>query len=215
MDDEIKWFTLSFFPGYRTAKAYPGLEAVVGRMRQSSITFFTPWGPPYGRDLSQAAITEGCPEMKTIHRFKEMLDLLQKRMPSRKFRWLVVGADFYGSSINKLPAEVVAHYFDSLQEKITDAVPMASFARWSKLREQTTTYRQDVGKVFEKTIDEKFMVRARASARYFGGEETARAYVEERLIEAQFIEATYAPVKMSCVNPGKDMVVDMDCPVST
>ncbi|HEY4496773.1 MAG TPA: hypothetical protein VI432_01310, partial [Candidatus Paceibacterota bacterium] len=87
----------------KTARAVRLEDGVIPRLKEESVTFFTPWGPRYDYEVRGSEIEDSHREIDLLKFLARILGEFKKNMPGRKFRWIFLGADLYGVKINHLP----------------------------------------------------------------------------------------------------------------
>lgn len=216
MNAGVKWFNTSFYPTQRTGRAVLYEEKILPRLRLEEVTFFTPWGPRYGYEKRGTSIAPCDKEMDLLRFFADTFTRISERfkenVPETKFRWIFLGADLYGTRINNLPDSVVGEYFKSLEQRIADVLPMATFTLWSSFDAEANTYRDSVSKTIRTVVGDTVYRRSVETARRMGLGGDSREYLIERIAEAMFIEERFHPVKISCVPRHKDDRVDHELP---
>lgn len=211
-DAGLKWFNVEFYPQRKTGRSVRYEDGVLPRLREREVTLFTPWGPRYGWESRGAVIQDGDKEIDVLYFLVALLGELQQNMPDKKFRWVFLGADLYGTRINNLPVEVVANYFNSLVQWLSQVMPMAEFWLWSQFDSTAEECRQKVRTEFDNLVSYSILSRANQTAQAMGRNSSAKGYLVERLAEAMFIEHTLKPIKISCVARHKDNDVDWQLP---
>jgi hypothetical protein len=211
-DVGIKWFNTVFYPEKNTGRAVRYRDGILDRLRQQEIVLFTPWGPRYSFESRGVTIRDSDKEMEVLKFLANFFAELQQNMRGKRFRWMFLGADLYGSRINNLPQDVVSSYFDSLRERLNQVLPVAEFSLWSQFDSLAELYRERVRTDFKDLITPEVMVRAMQTARAMGRNSSAHDYLVERLAEATLIENNFRPIKISCVARHKDHIVDWNLP---
>lgn len=211
-NEGIKWFNTVFYPEKRTARAVRYEDGVLPRLRQEKITLFTPWGPRYNWGHRGAEIFPGDKEIKVIDFLTILLDDWQERMPDKKFRWIFLGADLYGTRINGLSEVLVCQYFANLAEGLKEMMPNVEFRLWSEFDQQAEVYRQKIKDDFSSFVSRDLLFRAGQTAKAMGKGGNPVDYLTERLAEAMLVEEEFRPIKISCVARHKDDVVDYNLP---
>lgn len=212
-DRGVVWFNTVFYPKRKTARAMRYEDGVLVRMKEDEVRLFTPWGPRYSWKERGIAIRDADKEAQVIEHLSEMLREWQKNMPEKRFSWLFLGADLYGTKVNALPKEVVSDYFGNVQALILANIPMAEFRLWSSFDAEAETYRELVRADFRKYVDANLLTRAENTARGLRTGGDPKVYLVERFAEAMLIEERFRPVKISCVGRHKDAKVDHELPV--
>lgn len=211
-DKGVKWFNTIFYPQKRIGRSVRYEDGVLPRLRSDEVVLFTPWGPRYSWESRGILIQESDKEVEVLKFLKDLFGQMQQNMPDKKFRWLFLGADLYGTRVNNLSEEVVTGYFDSVAQWVSKFLPMAEFQLWSGLNEVAEEYRQQVRADFHKFIGHGVLARATQTAKAMGRNSSAKDYLVERVAEAMLIEQTYKPIKISCVARYKDDGVDWELP---
>ncbi|MCK9345401.1 MAG: hypothetical protein M0P64_04810 [Candidatus Pacebacteria bacterium] len=210
-DPGVKWFNTIFYPKTYTGRAVRYEDGVLPRLRQAEVTLFTPWGPRYSWETRGVEIKDGDKELAVLRFFASMLEEWKRNMPGKKFRWLFLGADLYGTRINHLPEWVVREYFTNLKKKISALLPGVEFHCWSEFDRQAEWYRewalQDL-----LIVGRPVIARAHQTARAMKRGGDAQQYLAERLAEARHVEGVIHPIKLSCVARHKDHGVDLALP---
>jgi len=211
-DSGIKWFNCSFYPTHKVCRAHRLEDGVIPRLRQEDVTLFSPWGPRYAFERRGRIICPGDKEVKTLHALAGLWEEFKLHLPDRRWRWLVLGADLYGTRINNLPPDAVRDYFLSLEEWINRLLPGAEFRLWSDYDEEAEAYRRVARDSWREWVSSSIVQRTQLTARRMGRGGNPTDYLVERLAEAMLIEAHYRPIKMSVVARSKDAEVDHDLP---
>lgn len=211
-DFGVKWFNTIFYPNQRTARAVFLEEKIIPRLRQEEITLFTPWGPRYDWLNRGSSINFDDREIVVLKFLAMILQKFRENMPEKNFKWLFLGANLYGTVINKLPEGVVSQYFVSLESWLKIILPEAEFHLWSEFTELAERYRELVRDNFFQFVDLHLLNMAEKTAGAMGLGSNPKDYLVERLAEALFIEETFKPIKISCVGKYKDDKVDYQLP---
>ena len=216
-DTGVKWFNTVFYPGKKTGRAVGYEDKILPRLREQHVTLFTPWGPRYDWETRGSAIREGDKEIEALDFLITIFQEWDRNMPDKNFQWIVLGADLYGTRINKLPSDAVAQYFVSLQERLTisaQILPQMTmmFRLWSEFDECAQEHRDYVRTRIDGMLSCQLIHRAvlTAGAMQRGGD--PMEYLVERIAEAMLIEKIFRPIKISCVGRHKDNEVDRDLP---
>lgn len=212
-DVGLTWFNTVFYPQCKTGRAMRYEEGVLPRLAGERVTLFTPWGPRYSWRTRGIRIAETDKEMRVMTFLVSLLDTFKEHMPEKQFSWTFLGADLYGTRINKLPEDVVLAYFVEVQEMLKKAIPEATFELWSSFDAEAERYREQVWRDLKRYVDSGLLTRAENTARALGTGGDPRAYLVERFAEAMLIEDAFRPVKISCVGRHKDAKVDHELPV--
>src|SRR3989339_809391 len=208
----VKWFRTRYYPNHKVQRAVLFEEGVLPRLHQTEVTLFTPWGPRYDWKSRGVTIVDSDKEVAVLNFFRAMVDEWQEHMPDKKFRWIFLGADLYGTRINNLPTKAVADYFSSLQSQLSRVIPWAEFWIWSDFDREADPYRAQVKDVLHELISPSIMMKAARVAQNMGRKSDHRVYLVERLAEATLVEERLRPIKVSAVLRGKDLDVDRDLP---
>lgn len=211
-DSGVKWFHTYFYPQKKTARAVRYEDGILPRLREKNITLFTPWGPRYSWERRGAIIQEGDKEIKTMNFLAELFGELKRNMPDKNFRWVILGADLYGTRINNLPIDITLEYFESLAGWLHQILPIAEFQVWSQFDDSAERYRQMVRENFDTLVSEHLLSRANQTAQAMERNGSATDYLVERFAEAMFVEGTLKPIKISCAPRHKDDSVDWELP---
>lgn len=211
-DAGVKWFNTVFYNQRKTARAFRYEDGVLPRLREKEIRLFTPWGPRYRWESRGVIIQEGDKEIKTLNFLAALLDELRQNMPDKNFRWIILGADLYGTRINHLSSKIIPKYFDSLTWWLYQILPMVEFHLWSQFDNAAEEYRREARTNFDNLISDTILSRAEQTARSMGRNSSAKEYLIERLAEAMLIERTLKPIKISCAPRYKDDDADWQLP---
>jgi hypothetical protein len=207
-DVGVKWFNTVFYPQRRAGRAVRFENGVLPRLRAPEVTFFTPWGPRYSWETRGVVIQEGDREVEVLNFLARLLGELRQNMPGKSFRWVLLGADLYGTRINGLPCEVVTNYFESLTQWLGQILPIAEFQLWSQFDKKAEEYRREIRVDFDDLISPELLSRTNRTARAMGRGGDPKEYLVERLVEAALVEEAFHPIKISCVARHKDDEVD-------
>lgn len=208
----IKWFNTVFYPERKTARAVRYEDGILPRLYEREITLFTPWGPRYDWESRGLDINAEDKEVEVLNFLAALLAEWQEKMPNKNFRWVFLGADLYGTRINKLPSEIVTKYFTNLTEWLAQVLPEAEFLLWSGFNEAAEEYRQKIWTNFDDFVDCNLLCRTEKTAHAMAKGGNPKEYLVERLAEAMLIEKTLCPIKISCVARHKDDKVDWELP---
>ncbi len=208
----IKWFNTVFYPERKTARAVRYEDGILPRLYEREITLFTPWGPRYDWEKRGIEIKAEDKEIETLNFLAALLAKWQDKMPSKKFHWIFLGADLYGTRINNLPEDAVAGYFASLAKWLAQILPEAEFRLWSEFDKEVENSRRAIWRNFGDFVDANLLLRAEKTAQAMARGSDPKAYLVERITEAIFIEEKYHPIKISCVPKYKDDKVDWTLP---
>jgi len=211
-DEGVKWFYADFLPRMKTARSVRIEDGILPRLREQDIHLFTPWGPRYSWEIRGAIICENDKEVETLRFLHTVLDEISGHMPGKSIRWIVLGADLYGTRLNGLPEEAISDYFASLSDWLATFLPEVEFRLWSEFDEIAEPYREQVRANFSQFVRPELLLRAAQTAQTMGRGSDPRGYLTERLAEALLIENLLKPIKVSCVMRHKDDHVDADLP---
>lgn len=214
-DPDVKWFATVFYPKNKKARAAEYEHGVLARLcghDGSEIILFTPWGPRYDWEKRGIDIKAEDKEIETLNFLAALLAKWREKMPSKKFHWVFLGADLYGTRINNLPEDAVAGYFASLAKWLGQILPEAEFRLWSEFDKEVENSRKNIWENFGDFVDANLLLRAEKTAQVMARGSDPKAYLVERITEAMFIEQTYRPIKISCVPKYKDDKVDWVLP---
>ena len=209
-DPGVKWFNTVFYPRQKTARAVRYEDGVLPRLRSEEVQLFTPWGPRYHWQERGVEIGSDDKEIEVLFFFSQMLARWQENMPGKKFNWLFLGADLYGTKINRLPEEPVGAYFSSLRIWLAVILPQAEFRLWSEFDSIAQPLREKIRPDLKNRLTYTIFDRAFDASAKMGGQ--AEDYLTERLTEAEVIETLYRPIKISAVGRHKDDGVDGNLP---
>lgn len=212
LDAGVKWFNTDFFPQKRTQKAQRYEDGVLPRLREPTITMFTPWGPRYNWQNRGVIIQERDKEVETLTYLVELFEEIRSNMPGKKFRWVFLSADLYGTHVNNLPTDAVDDYFASLGQWLNQLLPVAEFRLWSEFDQEAEAFRQKAREDFNRFISLELFARAIQTAQAMKRGSDPKVYLIERLAEAMLIEQILRPIKLSCVGREKDNEVDCELP---
>ncbi len=212
IDHGVRWFNATYYRNNKVFSAVLYEEKILPRLRENKVTLFTPWGPRYSFAERGTEIDSQDKEVEVLKFLSKMIACLKAAMPEKEFSWIFLGADLYGTRINGLDLESVRNYFDWLQMWLSDLIPEATFKLWSEFDLEAEAYRQEVANNFAKYSNPKLLERAERTAKGMGRGSSAREYLVERFAEALLIEERFRPIKVSCVNRGKDATVDLELP---
>lgn len=197
------------------------------RKESEPLTLFVPWGirPTYSGDMYETGkFNAGSAESQVLDRvfgFQHMLDA--RKVPSRV---LIMPADLYAINVNGMDTQRL-QYFDVLQSSVAEKAATGGgvyeIAPWSRLREQNADRYAELAAEYTdeqigKVVPWGLMDKAFESARKYsvGGDyrQAAMDYLRERLCEGHIIEELFwLVVKLSCVPPRKNKVVDGPLPI--
>lgn len=179
-----------------------------------SLKLFVPWGVrPQGNF--------GAPERLVLKRIKDLEDKL--RMNSVWTNVCIMPADLYATEVNRqVSPEKAVEYF----ARVTEAAEVRKFSvkPWSQIREENRDrYQKRSAELTEDTIreilpssiiGEALGAARRRSGYYFESDIKAAAfrYLRERICEAEIVEDTMKPIKLSGVTKKKDNFVDRNLP---
>ena len=209
-DPAVKWFNTVFYPQEKTARAVRYEDGVLPRLRADEPRLFTPWGPRYHWRERGVEICPDDKEVGVLIFFSRLIGAWQQNMPGKKFDWLFLGADLYGTRINGLPEEPVSAYFGSLRRWLGEILPQAEFRLWSEFDLLAQPLRERIRPDLMNRLTFTVYNRASEVSAKMGGD--AEDYLAERLTEAEIVETLYRPIKVSAVGRHKDDGVDGSLP---
>lgn len=181
------------------------------RLTTKTLIFFVPWGVrPVG--------VFGQTEMEALEILKRFNDNFQSRNINTTV--LIMPADLYATEVNN---QVDTTYVDTYFQIVATQASQKGFTvkPWSAIRQENQEeYDKLRSELNPRTIlPSGVLERAlKAAGRRSGYEDeksiesAAFAYLRERLCEAEIIEKSYKPVKISMVTKGKDAYVDRNLP---
>lgn len=185
----------------------PTISERIKKSRQddSQLILFVPWGV---RPAGEIRL-----EFSVIEKLQNVKNQLNKF--GVKAQILIMTADSYATEINKqVDPDAAIKYFSSIQ-----AIAQENdfdYTTWSRIRKENFViyqklFREITEDTIRETIDQETISGAlKSSARRSGNfsrravEQAAFAYMRERLIEGQLIDAVYKPIKVSAVVKYKD-----------
>ncbi len=198
-DPGVKWFNVEFYPENYSGHAvhYHERDGVLDRLRQPTVTFFTPWGPRYSWERRGTEILPEHKEMQTLQHLANLFEQMKNNMPRKQWRWVFVGADLYGTRINKLPEEAVFAYFESLKRRLGEMIPEAEFHLWSTYDAQVEEKRRLIReKGLRELIPGNVLLGAQLVAGKGAFTGSAMDYLVERIAEAQLVEELFHPATL-------------------
>lgn len=209
-DPGIKWFNCRWYPSHKQEGSvqYHTADGTLTRLRKPQVTLFTPWGPCYH---PESLATRGYDrERRTLAFLAETLWQLEMNLP-REWRWILLGADLYGTRLNGLSDEAVHTYFAKVSMLVHEYLPQAEWHLWSAYDTLVQTKRGQAEAELPRRISGTVKQRAKHTSerRGFGSFES---YLIERLTEAFYVEETWAPIKLSLAPRHKDSEVDAELP---
>ncbi len=211
-DRGVRWFNTTFYPQNKTARAVLLEEKILPRMRQEEITLFTPWGPRYRWETRGPIISRVDKEVEALRFLAGVFSRWQECMPEKRFHWLFLGADLYGTRVNNLPENAVRDYFSSLADWLAEILPVAVFRFWSEFNGGAEFYRQHVRNNFDYFVSPRLLTTTAQTAKAMGRNSDPKEYLVERLAEAMLVEECFKPIKISGVARYKDDEVDWELP---
>jgi hypothetical protein len=185
---------------------------VISRRTGDELVLFVPWGV--------RPINEPINEPLVMDKVSDASNTLKLR--GINTRILLMPADLYATEINQINEDLVSNYFDYVRqegEMRGFEVKPWSQIRSDRCREYKTLANQlseeaittmMPGGVIERAIDASKRRSGRNGIRDV--RDAAFAYLRERIIEAEIIEAIYQPIKISAVSKNKDSFVDRNLP---
>lgn len=204
-------------------------RVATGLKGKDDLTLFVPWGVRPAYDLSQyknGVFAAGSAEENVLVQLKDFcVSLRAFDIPAKL---LVMPADIYAIEVNKMEPQKVNGYFGILKKSILktfgDATSLCRYAPWSELRQEYRADYDALSKSFteaeiQKKLPSGLIDRARKSATTFNPGKSAVeqsnaafSYLRERLCEASIIDNKMNAVKLSCVDPMKDAMIDLNLP---
>jgi hypothetical protein len=191
------------------------------RETDSPVTLFVPWGINPEWIETAEDINLNSPEAEVLGRIKAFQELLAANRI--KSQVLLMPADLYATEVNNFDSSVANSYMEWLKY-LADKFGYET-KPWSEIRQENQTeYDRLRQKITLERIEANDELRARLSKAYLTAKkrsgyetwgqqkEAALAYVTERLCEAVIVEEKYQPIKVSCVEPGKDGPLDGEIP---
>lgn len=203
------WFNLASLIG-KEKPVFP--EKIIERFYLSAysdkpLTIFIPWGfRPNG--------SFGYKELLAMDNIDEALFIISQRKITPKV--ILMPADIYATEVNGLPKETVNKYFLSVEQEGKNRG--YQILPWSQIRNDNLQRYKSLNKQY--TVEEisqilpKFVIESAIKAAEKRGQkkDSAFAYLRERLCEAEIIENTLKPIKISMVAKNKDESVDLNLP---
>ena len=213
-DLDVKRFYTRLYPKIKLSSKPKAvrMQEILARLRKETVVLFTPWGPRYDLKKRGVTIRGADREIETLRFLAHTAWKLSRVMPSKRIRWLFLGADIYGTRINNLPVEETAAYFSNLKNWVAELMPAAEFRLWSEFDSEAETYRHRAAERMNELVSRDIQNRAAETAVRMGRGGDSRAYIVERLAEAEFIEERFSPIKISCAPRHKDTGVDRELP---
>lgn len=171
------------------------------------LTIFIPWG-------FRAQGEFGGKELEAMGWIDDILSVIRRRRIT--FQALLMPADIYAIEINNLPVRAVEEYFLTVEEeakKRSCQVLPWSQIRNNNLQQYKALCRKYTNKEIKKILPPYIIISAiKAAEKRRQKEDRAFDYLRERLCEAEIIEETFRPVKLSMVAKNKDEGVDIKLP---
>jgi hypothetical protein len=197
-----------------TDRYYGLFDTLFGCKFNFSLNLFIPWGV-------RALGTFGDPEIQVLDKIKILSDRLKFNCKVRN-KVLIMPADIYATEVNNIDPELVGRYFS----KITAEAESRGFEvePWSTIRAKNRQRYEELANRLDKNeikrilspfvIDSAMKAAKKRSNRTSSEdiENAAFAYLRERMCEADIIEETRKPVKVSAVAKNKDNEVDRALP---
>jgi hypothetical protein len=185
------------------------------RDKKTQLTLFIPWGVRIDGQF-------GDNELKVMSRIQSLQEQLQKRRINTEV--LLMPADLYATEVNNQvnPAQS-ENYFATVSEAAKNKFGF-TVKPWSEIRtENLGRYQARAEQLTEDAIrrlltKQKVTDAIDAAGRRSGYQETkdiqaaAFRYLRERIIEAEIVDDTYNPVKVSAVPRNKDNEIDGPLP---
>ena len=171
------------------------------------LTIFIPWG-------FRAQGKFGGKELDAMGWIDDILSVISRRRIT--FQVLLMPADIYATEINNLPVRAVEEYFLTVeQEAKKRSYPVLPWSqiRNKNLQQYKVLRRKYTNKEINQILPSFVIIGAFKAAEKRGQKkDSAFAYLRERLCEAEIIEETFKPVKLSMVAKNKDEGVDLNLP---
>ncbi len=171
------------------------------------VTIFIPWG-------FRAQGGFGGKELEAMKWIDDILSVIrQRRITSQT---LLMPADIYAIEINNLPVNAVEEYFLTIEQEAKKR--SYQVLPWSKIRNNNLQQykvlrRKYTNEEINRILPPYIIISALKAAEKRGQKnDCAFAYLRERLCEAEIIEETFRPVKLSLVAKNKDEGVDLNLP---
>jgi len=213
-DTYFAWEDLSFKKVDNPVKPETAIERVgKARLTGESLILFVPWGVrPKGK--------AGSNEITVLNKLLSIKNGLQERKINAQV--LLMPADLYATEVNQYDPLFVAEYFSFVEK----AAQKRGFIvkPWSEIRRQNwETYskramelnKEEIQKILPYPVVESAKSAASKRSGYENAEDieqSAFAYLRERICEAEIIEKNYQPIKISAVAKNKDNDVDRELP---
>ena len=203
------WTDLSFFIE-KEKPVFP--EVIIKRFINSAyselpLTMFIPWG---FRTEGQF----GWKEQEAMDRINKIQSLINQKKINLQI--LIMPADIYATEINNLPVSAVDEYFFTVEQEAKKR--SYQILSWSKIRnnnlQQYEVLRQKYTNEEINKILPPYVINSALKAAEKRGQtkDCSLAYLRERLCEAEIIEETFKPIKLSMVAKNKDEGVDLNLP---
>lgn len=186
-------------------------------LEQKKVNLFVPWGvkPSFKKEMykDNIFIANSPEDLVVKNLFKFQATLKEQNIQSTL---MFMPADLYATKVNSVDPKTSNDYFSILKNSIVSN-PNAIVKPWSEIRcENAERYRELSEKYSKKEIKNyvswALVQKAFSSAKKFSDKKdyktSAFAYITERLAEADIIKEVYNPIKLSCVDPIKDGVLD-------
>ncbi|MBI5123178.1 hypothetical protein HZA75_04955 [Candidatus Roizmanbacteria bacterium] len=171
------------------------------------LAIFIPWG-------FRAQGGFGGKELEAMGWIDDILSVIRQRRIT--FQTLLMPADIYATEINNLPVSAVEEYFLTVEQEAKKR--SYQVLPWSKIRnnnlQQYEVLRRKYTNEEINQILPPYVIISALKAAEKRGQKKDRAfdYLRERLCEAEIIEETFRPVKLSMVAKNKDEGVDLKLP---
>lgn len=212
------YFAWQFLEGRKVDNPVLPAESIkrilYSRTTGESLCLFVPWGVrPTGRF--------GDPENQVLDMLSATQEMLRKRRVNAQL--LVMPADLYATEVNnQVSVGATKNYF----EEVGDAAVKRGFEvkPWSQIRQENMDqYLCRVAELKEKgfagTLKASLLQEALGAAKRRSGyinpediKEASYRYLRERICEAEIVEDTICPIKVSVVVKEKDNQVDRMLP---
>ena len=198
-------------------KAYARLARA--RETQEPVTLFVPWGIKTNWRSDMA--TRPRPELQVLERVADFQRMLAAcNIPSQV---LIMPADVYATEVNNFDQAVADEYMSWLRQqadgygfqiKSWSEIRRENQARYEVLKAEYRLDKLEDNRATSVRLSSAYRTAAKRSG-YMSLAEQRQAgyrYVSERMIEARIVDEVYGAIKLSCVTPEKDNVVDVDLP---
>lgn len=197
-----------------TDRYYGLFDTLFGCEFNFSLNLFIPWGV---RTLG----TFGDSEIKVLDKIKILSNLLESNCKVRN-KVLIMPADIYATEVNNINPELVNRYFSEItteaENRGFEVEPWSDIRAKNRQRYEESANKLDkneIKRILSPFIIDSAMKAAKKRSNRTSSEDienAAFAYLRERMCEADIIEETRKPVKVSAVAKNKDNEVDRNLP---